>query len=203
MSRVIRNLAMGLILGVGLSERAVADQPEEVTICASSVVPNPLPQCGEYQGEWESAGRIEGFGTRLYTCFEFSGGGVAVKIDTTFISFSGDSISVERNTLLDWQNLDTCEAPQPNPCGLACENLLNARQGRWRIKEGTGDWANFRGVGELITFVNREYDGEGVCPGGSDGECNSRLCDAATGRCFRRVANEYFSGHAHEQNETD
>ena len=190
-------IVMCLIMGLGYGGPATADSPEEVTICVNNVVPRPLPPCFTIEGDWSASGGIVGGGTTMDNCGSFNGMGVSVDIDVTLFDDSGASLSLINHTILDWQNLGACEVPDPNPCGLTCDNLYNARQGQWQLTGGTGPWANIQGEGTALSLINREYDGEGLCPLLTDEECSSNLCDRSQGKCFRRVAHGHLSGRAH------
>jgi hypothetical protein len=177
---------------------AFAQRPEDVTICVTNRVPAPMPPCGTAAaGTWSISGSFAGGGSELEGCTHFNAHGLVADVDVELIGEPGDSISLNSHNLVDWQSVAQCEVPEPNPCGLSCENLYNARSGRWRVTGGTGKWANLQGEGTDTTLFTKEYDGEGLCPNQTNAECSSNLCDAAVRKCFRRIAHVYLSGRAH------
>lgn len=197
MRGVLHRLAF-VALAASVALPSFAQRPEDVTMCVTNEVPSPMPACGTARpGSWSISGSAAGGGSELKGCSRFNAHGLVADVDLELIGEPDDSISLNSHNLVDSQNVAQCEVPEPNPCGLSCENLYNARSGRWRITGGTGKWANLQGVGDDTTLFNKEYDGEGLCPKGTNAECSSNLCDKALGRCFRRIAHVYLSGRAH------
>jgi hypothetical protein len=197
MRRALLRLAL-VALAAFLALPATAQRPEDVTICVTNRVPSPIPRpCSDGDGTWSISGGMPGGGSVLRVCGGPNAAGLVSEIDLELSGEPGDSISLNTHNLVDWENLAECKVPTPNPCALSCDHLYNARSGRWRVTGGTGRWANLQGEGGDTTLVNKEYDGEGLCPNGTNAECDSNLCDAAVRRCFRRIAHVYLSGRAH------